>query len=284
MIFVVSTGRSGTTSIARLLTAVDGIICLHEPNPALIRESSAYRYGEMSPVDLQQLLRATRPFSVQNDLYCESSQTLALIIPILVDAFPQARCVWLLRNGLDVVASAMQKQWYTGHSENHERYEDCTPTQQAWIDGRLQGDKCGAIDPPQWASMSRFEKCCWYWRYVNDLIAYDLKTWVPGNFFYLRLEMLQSQVPVLLRWIGIEPATVSIESIPQANPAKRPPYHWTQWSAGERNVFEQWCGVRMDEWYPGWRSPDGIWQGVEYETPPQRRRWRFWWQALRRRG
>lgn len=280
MVFVVSTGRSGTTTVAHLLSAFPGVTCLHEPEPALIREAAAYRYGEIAPEEITAVLRATRPFDYEAELYCESSQTLALLLPLLAQSFPTARYVWLLRNGLDFVASAMQKQWYTGHSEHDERYEAATAVQQAWIDGRLRGDRCGAMSAAEWRGLTRFARCCWYWRYVNDLIAADLQRHAPDAYFLLRLETLATQLPGLLDWLGV--AATELPSLPHTNLAKRPPYHWRRWKSSERETFVHWCGGLMDVHYPGWRTAQGLWRGVVYETPPQRRPWRYWWHRLRR--
>lgn len=282
MIFILSTGRSGTTTMAHWLTAVDGITCLHEPEPAFIREAAAYRYGTLDGAQIAAVLRATRPLTPP--IYAESSQTLALLVPLLVEIWPQARFVWLLRNGRDVVASAMQKQWYTGHSETHNRYADATPTQQAWIDGRLRADRLGAMSAAAWEALPRFGKCCWYWQAVNAIIRDDLAT-AGVDPFVLRLETLPAQAADLLAWLGV-PAVAP--PIPQTNLAQRQPYHWTQWSDAERALFAQVCGAGMDAWYPGWRDADGNWRDIDYATPPQRSRaalWlnraRHWWRNVR---
>ena len=111
MFFVVSTGRSGSTSLARSLDRIDACHAVHEPAPELILEASGYRGGSVSREKLQSVLRETRHSMVEGRDYCESNQNLALIIPVLRELYPQARFVWLIRNGLDVVASAHQKQW-----------------------------------------------------------------------------------------------------------------------------------------------------------------------------
>jgi hypothetical protein len=275
MLFILSTGRSGTTTVARWLTAVEGITCLHEPEPAFIREASTYRYGELDGAVITAVLRETRPFTPP--LYAESNQTLALLVPLLVEIWPEARFVWLLRNGRDVVASAMQKQWYTGYSAAYDRYEDATPTQQAWIDGRLRGDRLGDMRAADWEALPRFGKCCWYWHAVNRLIEADLAS-AGVEPFVLKLETLPDQALDLLAWLGI---TARSPEIPQANTAKRPPYHWSNWSAGERALFEQFCGAQMDGWYADWRDENGRWQDIPYATPPVRNRVRFSVEAAR---
>jgi hypothetical protein len=255
MFFVVSSGRSGTQTIALALSSVPGCVCLHEPSPELILESSAYRYGNIGHGELAKILRETRQATIDGSVYCESNQTLSLIIPVLADVFPNARYIWLIRNGLDVVASAYQKQWYTGHSENHDRYEDCPPIEKAWIDGRIQGDRCGDMSAVEWAKLDRFGRCCWYWSYTNRVIESDLNQYAPDRFFLLRLEDTDKELTGLIDWMGLKVEIVP--TVGRHNIAKGVPYHWTEWSAEERTTFEYICGDLMDRFYPSWRMYTG---------------------------
>ncbi len=239
-------------TIAKTLSSIDGCVCLHEPSPELILEASAYHYGKYPKEDLIKILTATRKPVLNNSIYCESNQNLSLIIPLLTEVFPNARYMWLIRNGLDVAASAYQKQWYSGHSENHARYEDCPPLEKAWIDGRIQGDRCGEMTPDEWAKLDRFSRCCWYWSYVNRTIEDNLKTWAPDKYFLLRLEDFQEQLPHLIKWMGL--GNKIIPPVRQHNIAKKIPYHWTDWKDEERQSFDTWCGELMDRFYPSWRK------------------------------
>ncbi|MFQ5509840.1 MAG: sulfotransferase [Leptospirillia bacterium] len=264
-VFIVSTGRSGTTTLSRLLSQVEGCVCPHEPEPVLIAESSGYRYGDVSAADVAEVLAATRSASVDGKLYCESNQTLSLLIPVILQVFPHARFVWLIRNGMDVVSSAYQRQWYSGHNDVYERYEDCLPIQQAWIDGRVQGDRCGDVEASVWAAMSRFEKCCWYWGYVNRTIEADLNAHAAGRFHTLCLEELGEALPGLLAWLGFEgreppPAQVT-------NVSRNEPYHWTGWSEDELAAFTRQCGPVMDARYPSWRQVVGSEGGRLFVAP-----------------
>ena len=250
--FVVSTGRSGTTTLAHAVNQVPGVWGVHEPAPVLVREASGYRYGQADRVRLREILRETRQPRRRGEVYCEVNQAISLLVPVVQEAFPNARFVWLLRNGVDVVASAVQKQWYTGHSENHDRYEDCPDNEKMWIDGRIRGDHCREVEAAQWDAMLPFEKCCWYWQYVNRIIESDLRVLAPGRRRTIRLERLADDLPALLRWMGARvPGDLSL---PTLNAAKRPVYGWSGWTDAERDVFERWCGEAMDGWYPGWRE------------------------------
>lgn len=262
MFFIVSTGRSGTMTIARVLSQINDCVCFHEPSPELILESSAYRYGDFSKKKLKEVLLNTRKPSVNGSVYCESNQTLSLIIPVLAETFPEARYIWLIRNGLDVVASAYQKQWYTGHSENQARYEDCSPIAKAWIDGRIRGDQCGDMSYSEWADLDRFARCCWYWGYINRVIEKDLNKYAPGRFYLLRLEEMDKKLRDVLKWMDLK-----AKILPLAEPfnrAKRQPYHWTCWSLDKRKTFDRFCGKLMDQFYTSWKTCTEEWKCVNY--------------------
>lgn len=241
--------------MANMLSQIDGCVCLHEPAPELILESSAYRYGSITESDLGKILLESRFPRLGGSVYCESNQTLSLIIPILAEVFPQARYIWLIRNALDVVASAYQKQWYTGHSENHDCYEDCSPMEKDWIDGRIQGDLCGDMGTNEWQKLDRFGRGCWYWSYVNRLIEKDLTCYAPGRFFFLRIEDIDREARNLLEWMDFRFKVVP--AVNHHNVAKRIPYHWTEWSDKERRIFEYWCADLMDRFYSSWRTFTG---------------------------
>ena len=261
MYFILSTGRSGSLTISQVLSQIDGCVCLHEPSPELILESSAYRYGNISSKKIKEILMDTRKPFINDSIYCESNQTLSLIIPILAEAFPKAGFIWLIRNGLDMIASAYQKQWYTGHSENHDRYEDCSQIEKDWINGRICGDLCGEMTPDEWTKLGRFGKCCWYWDYVNRLIETDLNKYGQDRYRMVHLEELAIELPSLIQWMKLR--TILTPLPKRHNIAKRIPYKWKLWSSEERLLFEKCCGRLMDTYYPSWRTLNNEWKGVE---------------------
>lgn len=256
MFFVLSTGRSGTKSIAKTLSTLPDCVCLHEPEPALILESSACRYGKLDGEAVARMLIQTRAPYQEGKIYGESNQTLSLLIPVLVNTFPAARFVWLIRNGLDVVASTVGRQWYTGHSSNHDRYEDCPPIERRWIDGRIEGDRCGDVPADQWSEMNPFARCCWYWSYINRIIEDDLQHLAGiDNWRLIRLEDIDRELISLLPWLGLR--VVESLGVARHNKAHYPVYRSSQWSEEEWAVFTYWCGPMMDKFYPGWQESRG---------------------------
>ena len=251
--FVLSTGRSGTQTFARSLSELPDCVCLHEPAPQLILESSDYRYGRLDCERLKQVILQTRSPVINGKVYGESNQTLSLMVPILAISFPKAKFIWLIRNGLDVVSSIFSRQWYTGHSANHSRYDDCPPLEKAWIDGRIMGDLCGDVQLAKWKSMNPFARCCWYWAYINRTIEKDLSDICSaGSYRKIKLEELDRDLPELVEWLGfgqapdLEPGNF--------NRAHYNLYPWQKWTLEERKTFLYWCGPLMDRLYPEWRS------------------------------
>jgi glycosyltransferase involved in cell wall biosynthesis len=250
--FVLSTGRSGTKTIAESLSGLPDCLCLHEPAPQLILESSAYRYGRLEDERLRQFLLQTRQPVVNGKVYGESNQTLSLIVPVLAKSFPTAKFIWLIRNGLDVVSSIFARQWYTGHSANHDRYEDCPPLEKAWIDGRIMGDLCGDVPLAKWKKMNPFARCCWYWAYINRIIEKDLSDHCQvGNYQKLKLEELDQSLPEISAWLGF--GQTLKQKTGRHNQAHYKLYPWQKWTLEERKTFLYWCGPLMDKLYPDWR-------------------------------
>jgi glycosyltransferase involved in cell wall biosynthesis len=266
--FVLSTGRSGTKTIAESLSGLPDCLCQHEPAPQLILESSAYRYGRLEDERLRQFLLETRQPIVNGKVYGESNQTLSLIVPVLAKSFPNAKFIWLIRNGLDVVSSIFARQWYTGHSANHDRYEDCPPLEKAWIDGRIMGDLCGDVPFAKWKKMNPFARCCWYWAYINRTIEKDLSDYCQvGNYRKLKLENFDQSFPEIAKWLGF--GQISNQKTGRYNRAHYKLYSWQKWTLEERKTFLYWCGPLMDRLYPDWRILNqGFFDGLNYTRKP----------------
>jgi hypothetical protein len=260
LFFVLSTGRSGTQTVARTLSLIPGCLCLHEPEPNLIKESASYRYGEMSAEEVRRILRATRPPTIYHGVYGEANQTLSLLIPELVRVFPEAKFVWLIRNGLDVVASAVGRGWYPTEPAGWKALDQ---RRRFWVSHRIRGDLCRDLPASQWEAMSTFERCCWYWSYVNRVIEQDLRQHAPDRFRQVKLERIDSELATVARWLGL-PTLVLPPSARHNRATGYEVYCWQHWTGPERQHFLHRCGRDMDRLYPCWRNENGEWLGVGY--------------------
>ena len=254
MFFILGTGRCGTLSMANTLMEQANCICLHEPEPSLIEEAPAYHYGRVDAAFVTDLLLRTRLPVLNGKTYGESNQTLALVVEPLAVAFPEAKYLWLMRSGLDVVASAVARGWYSGRGIGGRAPAECTSLQQRWIVHRIRGDLCGDVSADEWAGMSPFEKCCWYWGYVNRTIEQDLQAAVPqAQWRYMRLEDAAEHLDDVIPWLELQRTRRAAPA--HHNGAKDyEPYRCASWNAAEWDAFERWCAPLMDRFYAGWRQ------------------------------
>jgi hypothetical protein len=255
MFFVVSTGRSGTQTMADLLNQSPDAGCFHEPEPRLIAESTRYLYGDLPHADAVALLRRTRPTIPIDREYGEAHHQLSYLIPALHEAFPEAKFVWLIRDGRKTVASMVARRWYTG------RHFSPYPNPMIWENWRIRADRLGEMSTSAWLSLSPFEKCCWQWTYKNRLIERQL-TGCGGAWMFVRLEELDAQAGELFDFLGLRrPETIAV---PQLNKAKSQdghvPQDWHNWDAEQVSAFMRYDAPGMDVWYPHWRAEiAGVW-------------------------
>lgn len=247
-VFVVSTGRSGTLTLATLLDSVPGASVGHEREPRLVAESVAYLEGRLSHAETVELLRRTRsPEAIGGErLSGEAHHRLSFALPALAEAFPEARIVWLLRDGRPTVASLVHRGWYERNEEELRGPHKRVP----WPQHRVRGDLVGDLAGEEWADLDAFGRCCWYWSFVNRLIGRELeRLGLPA--LKLRLEDLESRRPELEAFLGLG---TELPAVPVAHRSKKSPIGWALWPVERRRTFERLCGREMDEHYPGWRE------------------------------
>jgi len=270
MFFVVTTGRSGSQTIAHVLSQSPDCVCLHEPAPTLVKEATLYQYGLLSDEWLKAILLSTRGPTLGGKVYGESNQKLANLIPVLAQAFPDSRFIWLVRDGRDVVASThFARQWYKPIGElGHRKHLAHSLKLKEWIWYRLRGDLTGDMATREWELLSRFEKNCWYWARTNEIIQGHLARLPQERWMPLKLVELFDRLPQVCHFVGIQ-VPVDIEQVRyNASVGKRAlaveSNRWPNWSAEQRAAFERQCQGMMDQLYPDWRDERGHWR----ETSP----------------
>jgi hypothetical protein len=241
-VFIPSTGRSGTTTMARLLSRHPEIRCRHERRRQLIRLSTELAHGvvdeKAAAAELDALYRQSGVY--HSPIYGESDHRLFNLIGILASLLPTSRFVWLIRDGRDVVASTMARGWYGAEFRSG-----------TWGEYRLRGDACGDLPATEWEAMTPFEKNCWYWAYVNRSIARQLEGLATNRWMPFRLEDLGSKAAEVFEFLGVEPVAVRGA---RENPSRRAVVPPERWIAAERRVFDRLCGGTMDRWYADWRQ------------------------------
>jgi hypothetical protein len=247
-LFVVATGRSGTRTLADFLSSVPGCTVIHEQDPPLLEEVVAFQEGRLPYDEVVALLRRTRSPEVLGGerVSGESNQRLSFVMPALVDAFPNARFIWLIRDARTAVPSMVQRLGY--HPQEIELRE---PATKSWASTRVRGDVVGDMGPDEWARLDGFGRCCWYWAYTNRLIETELGR-LGVESLRVKLEELSERWPEISALLGLtgEPAP----AVPHSNRARGKPLCWRHWSRSQQRVFERVCGATMDLHYPQWRE------------------------------
>lgn len=223
-VFIVSTGRSGSKMLARVLGCPPRVLALHEPRPHLkteaylkwkgIRDRNYVHYRIKSA---RELIDQTIKFN--NLLYVESSHFMSHFIHELYSIY-NAKFIHLFRNPFDFARSALRKGWYSASEQSLKaratsllRRHMHMRVGNSWIDHRLS--------PPNRLT-ERYEKAAWLWSELNGVILRDLKEIPSENQFSLRLEDFNHDVVCnLLEFVGVPVDDPCVENM-MAIAAKKP--------------------------------------------------------------
>jgi hypothetical protein len=183
-VFVLSTGRVGTETLAYLLGLAKNIFAYHEPHPKLFALSKlTYEMKGIYLVDkniksaLQEGFLTSRQEFLRNSLYCsrgyvETSPQVTFLAPVILDTIPNVKFVHLVRNPHDVVRSGMRRGWYQGHTYDTTRIVP------------LAGTKFAKV----WNNMNPFQKNLWLWAETNRWILEFAKCLSDRNYLCIHSE------------------------------------------------------------------------------------------------
>ncbi len=231
--FIVGLGRSGTNWLANLLHLDDRADVYHEPFDETVPcqysywdRNFSYRYfKDFRIFDIYFRARHDR------DIYGEVNSHLRRFVEPIMSILPNARLIYLVRDGRDVVRSM---------------YNRFTMMPNAY-DTRLIRPKPGDPLYLVWDNLSRFTKLCWYWARENEYLLRIVGNPVRFEDLINDYEYFYKNV---LRPTGLEiPYEVwnkyrSIKlNISRRNLLPR----WSEWSPSMKKVFEDLCGDLMLE-------------------------------------
>jgi hypothetical protein len=235
--FCVTTGRSGSLSLALTLNQHPLLCCVHEPYTWMVKESAQRMADDRSNwvpgIAVVPVPTGPQRFGIVDHF-------LLPWVGELRKTFPNSRWIWLVRDGRAVVRSGVARGWYTDEERAHP-----LTVYQRW---RWCGDQMGDVAPEFWNGMTPVERNAWYWGWCNKKIKQALDGLEP---FVLRIEELAGgKLGDVQKWLGV-------------NPMKLPVFHANvQASSGDVDVpmdeFVPWAGAMMDELYPGWRDNERV--------------------------
>lgn len=155
---MLSTGRTGTTTLARLLGLSEEVLAYHEPVPELLEERKTARWEiRRKPKKYTHIFAWARGRSllraVSNSLmYAETSPRLTYFAPVIADLLPRSKFLFIHREPSEVVRSGMKRGWYDNHPNDYARVHP--------VEGEPFFGK--------WDKLKPFEKICWYWKKCNE--------------------------------------------------------------------------------------------------------------------
>lgn len=250
-VFIVSTGRTGTKFFAKFFHFFPSTLSLHEPAPNNLKLAIDYAQGLVSydtAVETIEKNRRVLGRSVKRlnaKLYVESNNRFFSLLKPLRKVFPDAKIVYIVRDGRDYVRSGMARWWYTE--------EDRSP--------RLRADMF-PCDPyaSQWEKMSRFEKIAWRWQKKDGLIYRDfqeLDNAIKVTFEDIFKHPDRKGLFEITRFMGIPDSEVRYyldkseigDKKVNTNRKKVIP-KWQDWSDEMRHEFDAIAGEHMKLHYP----------------------------------
>jgi hypothetical protein len=213
-VFILGSGRSGTFQMVKVIESVSGIEAHHEYLfEAILKPAVLYRMGSLDESSVKALLAKAHRAAVhysQKHYWVDSSNALPWIVKPLLEIFPNAHFIHLLRDGRKVVSS-----FYNKFSEV--MYDDRTLS----IVNNWLVDSVTNLEPPaekkywrpfpvgnerfakEFSDYDRFQRLCYYWQDCNLCIKRSLAHVPAAQQTTLFLEDVVSQKAALERFLSI---------------------------------------------------------------------------------
>jgi len=191
-IFILSTGRTGSKFITKLLNLSPQVAAFHEPRPTLEYFSNYAYHHQQGKNILSNMINAARMESIldvfiKNKIYIESNQCLTFFAPVIASLFKKAKFIHIIRHPGDFVRSAIRKGWHRNDS--------------IWESGRVK-----MSDQNQWNKLDHIEKLSWVWDITNRFIENFFKQIKAERVISFKIEDISENDDTLKRlfsFIGI---------------------------------------------------------------------------------
>lgn len=191
-VFVLNTGRSGSAKLQEIFDLFDESHSYHEANPNLMMLSDYAFHNQDKDEVLTKIFEAARmelilEAAIDNKIYIETNQCLVFYIHQIINLFPNAKFVHLLRHPGDFVASAIRKGWHLNDS--------------IWELGRLK-----SLNEGYWNKLTHVEKLTWVWNETHNFVEV-FKRANQENCYTVRFEDLvtnEQTIDELVSFVGLD--------------------------------------------------------------------------------
>ncbi len=183
VVLVISTGRSGTMTLAAILNLSDGLDAHHEPYPKTLglsrlafsqHDREGGEWLARSFVESRRALLARA--WLKSRAYGETSPQVSGVAIEVARTYKSTRIIHLVRSPGAFLESARRRKWYGGHQDDHFRLRP------------RAGTSAGA----RWSSWDAAKRSAWYWVEINRLGLLAAEELGEGRCISLRSEDLFS--------------------------------------------------------------------------------------------
>lgn len=238
IVFILSTGRTGTNFFAEYFNKHPGVTAYHEPKPSRILRmwTNARLEGQALNEDLAKVLQAKRKGlieKVEGPIYIESNPFIMGFAPVLLDVFDDPIIIHVVRDPRDYIKSALNHGNTRGLKKLFNNY---VPFWYPRVGKILKKD----IDD------SLMLRTAGYWKIVNN---YLLANREKNNYYIFKFEDLFSndkELKRLAKIIGIEARFIDRNPSNATNRSKDNAVKgWVQWSKKDCVEIDKICGQEM---------------------------------------
>jgi len=252
LVFILSTGRSGSKAISKLLDQHEDAEFYHDAFAHLNTWSCEYLYDAKNKEQIKEKLDALyNSMSLgQKKVFGQSDQKLAPLVPLLTELFPNAKFLWLIRDPHDFINSAYARGWFDnsefGFAQNKKEFlkKKVVPSD---FDAahRCNGAKIGIFSIDEWKVMTAFERICWYWSYWNTLIEEHLEQIESDRSIKIKLSELETKTVEILDFLNLKNKSLSTKKVNEAY-YKKPDI--SQWTEEMKSIFKKHCRDQKQRW------------------------------------
>ena len=248
VVIILSSGRTGTTALARIFgDAFESVCGLHEPKPSrrLRREGFAYLAGRRTREQMIDSLTRARTklcAGVGEPIYVETNPYLLGFAEVLNEVFSQPQVIHVTRDPRTLIPSALN----FGVQRGLKRIFSAVVPH--WM------IKPEQIDPQaerRWAQMSQVERFAWYWRVANEHLNGGA-TIYGDRYRRVRYEDLfngeADNLRELAEWMGLVelPDALGPLLTRRVNPSRGDVMPaWPDWQPADRQAVEHHCADLM---------------------------------------
>lgn len=250
-VFIVSTGRCGSTMLSRLL-AIHPSLFVFNQYPSL-RTEAFVNWSAPGKIKLiEKRLRKKRDeliASVRRNrfIYVENSTSAAFLMDELYRLF-DAKFIFISRDGKDFLRSGMSREWY--------KPETVINRIKTWLRRKFfiqtGRDTSDTLLIPPGKYRTRFDRIAWRWAEVNGIILDRLSSIPNDRKLMIKLEELNKESLVAIHdFLGIhvdDPLIEEMLKIANTRPNKTGKYDFpphTEWPEREIQRFNEIAGDIM---------------------------------------